>query len=93
MFEITNLLNQVQILKIDCSIYLFGSYLYSETWADLDALIIYKDYEDVSIIKNVFSKSFLNTPLDLIFMTKEEEIFFNFINRTNARKIFPKNTY
>ena len=57
MLEITNLLSEVQILEIDCSIYLFGSYLYSDTWADLDVLIIYKDYEDVSMIKKVFSRA------------------------------------
>ena len=93
MLEITNLLSEVQILEIDCSIYLFGSYLYSETWADLDVLIIYKDYEDVSMIKKVFSRAFLNTPLDLNFMTKEEEKIFNFINQTNAQQIFPQNIY
>lgn len=89
MLEITNLINEIHILKLDCTIYLFGSYLYSENWADLDVLIIYKNYEDVSNIKETFSRSLLNTPLDLNFMTKEEEKYFNFINQTNAQQIFP----
>lgn len=89
MLEITNLLSEVQILEIDCSIYLFGSYLYSENWADIDVLIIYKNYQDISMVKEVFSKTLFNTPLDLNFMTKEEEKIYNFINRTNAQKIFP----
>ena len=89
MLEITNLLSEVKILEIDCSIYLFGSYLYTDNWADLDVLIIYKSYQDIPMVKDVFSKIFFNTPLDLNFMTKEEEKFYNFINRTNAQKIFP----
>lgn len=90
MLEITNSLSEVQILEIDCTIYLFGSYLYSETWADLDILIIYKNYEDITKIKEIFSKNILNTPLDLNFMMEEEEKYFNFISRSNAQKIFPK---
>ena len=90
MLEFSNLYKELEILKIDCYIYLFGSYLYSENWADLDVLIIYKDYEDISMIKEVFSKNLSNTPLDLNFMTEEEESSYNFINQTNAQKIFPK---
>ncbi len=90
MLEFINLRKELEILKIDCYIYLFGSYLYSENWADLDVLIIYKDYEDISMIKEIFSRNLSNTPLDLNFMTEEEESFYNFINQTNAQKIFPK---
>jgi len=93
MLEFSNLYKELEILKIDCYIYLFGSYLYSENWADLDVLIIYKDYEDISMIKEVFSKNLSNTPLDLNFMTEEEESSYNFINQTNAQKIFPKGIY
>lgn len=93
MLEITNLLSEVKILEIDCNIYLFGSYLYTDNWADLDVLIIYKSYQDIPIIKDVFSKTFLNTPLDLNFMTKDEEKFYNFISHTNAQLIFTPNIY
>lgn len=93
MLEFNNLYKEFKILKIDCHIYLFGSYLYSKNWADLDVLIIYKDYEDISMIKKVFSRNLLNTPLDINFMTEEEEIFYNFINQTNAQQIFPKDIY
>ncbi|WP_161626790.1 hypothetical protein [Acinetobacter sp. COS3] len=45
------------------------------------------------MIKEVFSKNLSNTPLDLNFMTEEEESFYNFINQTNAQKIFPKGIF
>lgn len=93
MLEFSNLHKELEILKIDCYIYLFGSYLYSENWADLDVLIIYKNYEDIPMIKEVFSRNLSNTPLDLNFMTEEEESFYNFINQTNAQKIFPKGIF
>ena len=93
MLEITNLLSEVKILEIDCNIYLFGSYLYTDNWADLDVLIIYKSYQDIPIIKDVFSRNLLNTPLDLNFMTEEEENFYNFITQNNAQQIFPKGIY
>lgn len=91
MKVITDLVNELQILKFDCTVYIFGSYLYTECWADLDVLIVYKNYDDVAKIKEAFSKKILNTPLDLNFMTEEEEKYFNFISRTNAQKIFPTN--
>lgn len=93
MLGIDNLYRELQTLKIHCDIYLFGSYLYSDNWADLDVLIIYRYYEDVPTIKKVFSKNLLHTPLDLNFMTNEEEKIYNFINQTNAQKIFPKDTH
>lgn len=93
MLKFSNLYKELEILNVDCYIYLFGSYLYSEKWADLDVLIIYKDYEDIFMIKEVFSRNLLNTPLDLNFMTEEEENFYNFITQTNAQQIFPKGIY
>lgn len=93
MLGFDNLYKELKTLKIDCNIYLFGSYLYSESWADLDVLIIYKNHEDVSMIKAVISRNLLNTPLDLNFMTNEEEIFYNFINQTNAQLIFTQDIY
>lgn len=93
MLKFSNLYKELEILNVDCYIYLFGSYLYSEKWADLDVLIIYKDYEDIFMIKKVFSRNLLNTPLDLNFMTEEEENFYNFITQTNAQQIFPKGIY
>lgn len=93
MLEISNLINEVQILEIDCNIYLFGSYLNSEKWADLDVLVVYKIYEDVNKVKEVFSRHLQHTPLDLNFMTQEEEKYFNFINQSNAQQIFPKNNF
>lgn len=93
MLEFSNLHKELEILKIDCYIYLFGSYLYNENWADLDVLIIYKNYEDIPLIKEVFSRNLSNTPLDLNFMTEEEESFYNFINQSNAQKIFPKGIF
>ena len=90
MLEISNLINELQILEIDCDIYLFGSYLKSSKWADLDFLVVYRNYEDVKKLREVFSRHFQHTPLDLNFMTQEEEGYFNFISQTNAQQIFPK---
>lgn len=89
MVVFTKLFEELLIYKIDCIIYIFGSYLNSENWADLDILIIYKNYDDVAIIKEILFYSLLDIPLDLNFMTKEEEKYFNFINKTNAKQIFP----
>lgn len=93
MLEISNLINEVQILEIDCNIYLFGSYLKSNKWADLDFLVIYRTYEDVKKLKEVFSRHLPHTPLDLNFMTREEEKYFDFTNQSNAQQIFPKNNF
>lgn len=88
MLEISNSLEEIMTLKISCSIYLFGSYLYSYNWADLDILILYKKYEDVLKIKKVFSTHLPHIPLDLNFMTQEEEKYFNFISKVNAKVIY-----
>ncbi len=88
MLEISNSLEEIMTLKINCNIYLFGSYLYSYIWADLDILILYKSYEDVLKIKQVFSRHLPHIPLDLNFMTQEEEKYFNFISKVNAKEIY-----
>jgi predicted nucleotidyltransferase len=93
MKVITDLVNELQILKFDCTIYIFGSYLYTECWADIDILIVYKNYGDVTKLKEVFSRNLPHTPLDLNFMTQEEEKYFNFINQTNAQQIFPRDNF
>lgn len=77
--------------NIDCSIYLFGSYLKSDIWSDLDILVIYKNYNDIPKIKSIILKNIENTPLDLNFMSEDEEKYFNFINKTNAKQLFPIN--
>lgn len=76
-------------VNIDCSIYLFGSYLWSELWSDLDFIVIYKKYDDICLIKEFFFHKLNEIPLDITFMTMEEEKHFNFIKETKAKKIYP----
>lgn len=84
-----NLLEDISLKKIDCKIYIFGSYLKTSQWADLDILIIYINFKDISKIKKIIQKNLPHTPLDINFMSYDEEKYFDFISQTNAVKIFP----
>lgn len=85
------LYNDLYVNKVNCTVYIFGSFLNSKNWADLDILIIYKNYADIPKIKDIIFKNIENTPFDLNFMSEDEEIYFNFINKTNAKQLFPIN--
>lgn len=82
-------LKNIRDANIQCRIYIFGSYLYSKTWADVDFIIIYRDIKDIHKIKTIYFNLLKDYPIDLTFMSMEEEKFYNFIQQTNAKIIFP----
>ena len=47
-------LKNIRDANIQCRIYIFGSYLYSQTWADVDFIIIYRDIKDIHKIKTLY---------------------------------------
>ena len=70
--------------------YLFGSYLRSpHTAKDLDILIIYEDIKSPKEVRLLLNSSSIKHPIDLIFMTKEEEEGFNFIEMQSAEQVYP----
>lgn len=86
---IINYLKDIRDANIQCRIYIFGSYLYSKKWADVDFLIIYRDIKDIHKIKSLYFNLLKDYPIDLTFMSMEEENFYNFIKQTDAKIIFP----
>lgn len=70
--------------------YIFGSYLRIEKHAkDLDVLILYRHVQSPSIVRESLNNISLCYPLDLIFMTDDEERGFDFINQQQAKKLYP----
>ena len=70
--------------------YLFGSFLRDPNKArDIDILIIYKNESHPRIVREALSDIGLQFPLDLIFMTEEEESQFDFIRSQRAEIIYP----
>ena len=70
--------------------YIFGSYLRIEKHAkDLDILILYEHVQSPSIVRENLNNISLYHPLDLIFMTNDEEQGFDFINQQQAKKLYP----
>jgi predicted nucleotidyltransferase len=69
--------------------YLFGSILTKQHNAnDVDVLIIYKDEEQISMIKQEFKPLESIFPLHINYFTYEEETELNFVAEVKAEQIF-----
>ncbi len=76
-----------KIEKLDCLI--FGSILRNSTMAnDVDILLIYKNQNQIPIIKQEFKSLETMYPLHLNYFTFEEEKELNFITEQTAEYIF-----
>lgn len=82
-----NLENYISQVHPICKVYIFGSFLWSNSWNDIDILIIYDEYHSCFAIKNFIISNFFDIPFDLLFLTHEEELKLNFIVKKNARQI------
>ena len=70
--------------------YLFGSILCcSSSSSDIDILILYEKREDIALIRNHLDPLEMECPLDLLFMTPEEEAELGFIWSEGCIEIFP----
>ncbi|NQU06107.1 MAG: hypothetical protein HQ568_08445 [Calditrichaeota bacterium] len=72
--------------------YIFGSLLNdNKHHNDVDVLVIYRNTSDPEIIKAHLKDLSLLLPLDLVFMTAEEENELHFIETQKTTQIFPPN--
>ena len=70
--------------------YLFGSVLRRNSPnRDIDVLILYENWEDVALIRKRLEARQLERPLDLLFLTFEEEAELGFIQSEACVEIFP----
>lgn len=67
--------------------YLFGSFLKSQYYIDIDVLVIYTDCEYLNKLKKIINDEFFDCLIHLTCLTKKEEIEFDFINMTNAKRL------
>ncbi len=68
-------------------VYLFGSFLKRNNFADIDILIIYCDYIELKILKGKINNKLNNCLLHFTCLTQLEEKELDFIRITNAMKI------
>lgn len=69
-------------------VYLFGSILQGKPCiSDIDILVVYDSEDGLSELKNKFLNLGLNVPIDLIYMTSNEERYLNFVVRENAKQM------
>ena len=89
---IKSLVGIAQQLEMDGHIldwYIFGSFLDSSEHAnDIDILIIYKSNFSPKIVRNYLAEFFNYYPLDLLFMTVDEEKELNFIYGVKAKPLY-----
>ncbi|MFZ6640958.1 nucleotidyltransferase domain-containing protein [Undibacterium sp. TC4M20W] len=72
-------------------IYLFGSILTSKPQvSDVDILVVYESVNGLAELKEHFSSLGLMAPIDVIYMTTNEEIYLDFIRKQNATLIAPR---
>ncbi|WP_028300050.1 nucleotidyltransferase domain-containing protein [Oceanospirillum beijerinckii] len=73
---------------VNADFYIFGSILTKGAlYSDVDILVIYHKDDDVQIIRYILNDLFYKIPVDLCFMTRQEERELKFIMRTNAINI------
>lgn len=86
-----NILNKISELSErnpSIKIYLFGSSLQIGLFqSDIDLLIVYNRPEEPMILRMKLKKIINKLPIDLIFLTQEEERELDFINKVNAKEI------
>jgi predicted nucleotidyltransferase len=70
--------------------YLFGSVLRRNGHnRDIDVLVLYEKWEDVVLIRKRIEEREMERPLDLLFLTFEEEAELGFIQSEACIEIFP----
>jgi hypothetical protein len=68
--------------------YLFGSGRHLEgIWADVDILIVCSVAEDGNVVRGTLSDLCMQYPIDLVIMTAQEEMEFDFIRSQDCRLI------
>ena len=73
---------------VNVDFYLFGSFLKRDAlYSDVDILVIYHKEDDVELIRYALNDLSYKVPIDLCFMTSQEERELKFIIRTNAINI------
>jgi predicted nucleotidyltransferase len=88
--ELERLINNFKLFKNNfknTEVFLFGSILSSERFEDIDVLLIYQDYEDLSILKKEIQDLLPYELIHFSCLTKKEELELNFIEKTKALKI------
>ncbi|BDS13090.1 hypothetical protein AsAng_0038180 [Aureispira anguillae] len=82
--ELKNKLIHLSQKYFSLKFYLFGSSITDPHYRDVDILILYRNRNDLLVLKteiNFFSNSY---PLDITYLTYEEEKEFDFINQVSA---------
>lgn len=69
------------------TVYLFGSFLKSKKFLDIDILIIYSNTERLLLLKKMINEEFYNELIHLTCLTGNEEKELNFINSTSAKNL------
>ena len=77
MISLTYIVNKIDAASVRFSTvqwYAFGSATHdSEVWSDFDFLVVYQHKEDVDEIRKRLSNLATHFPIDILFMTKNEE--------------------
>ncbi|WP_196582638.1 nucleotidyltransferase domain-containing protein [Aliivibrio fischeri] len=74
---------------LNVDFYFFGSILDNEkNSSDVDVLVIYNHFSELDLIKFELSELSIQIPLDLYFMTPEEEVELEFVNRTQESLMY-----
>lgn len=74
----------MQVSRRELDFYLFGSFLTSEQYSDIDILIVYEDFEVLSLIKKIIFNEFSELPIHITSLKNSEEKELNFISKVNA---------
>ncbi|MFT7404680.1 nucleotidyltransferase domain-containing protein [Zhongshania sp.] len=90
-FKAIQILNEYiqknQLKKFKSRLYLFGSIIQSnKNISDVDLLITYEDTQELQGLKKMINALEHRLPLDVIYMSIEEEEEFNFIIQQRAVK-------
>ncbi len=81
--------NQSELLAAHVKIYAFGSSFWKKNnISDVDIVIIYKSGANLSDVKRVIDSVGRMIPLDVLYMTTEEEIELNFLAGQGATDVF-----
>jgi len=78
----------VRSQALDCDFYIFGSILTKcNCISDVDILVVYRDLEKLALVKKAFSLIKAHFPLEIVFMTTNEEQEFRFIETQGAQPL------